>query len=120
MTQLQYSCFAIDETPYCVWDWDVAGQNLRFLESLDPGYFEHLAKIHGELLEGEEKQYAATALRAAYSHGLETLFALLGATVQAPDCAVGWLLKYQNRELNEVVRKIHNRQSILSKLPSSR
>ncbi|MDP9316873.1 MAG: hypothetical protein M3R24_39465 [Chloroflexota bacterium] len=117
MSDIQYSRFAINETPYCFWDWNIAQQNVQFLDNLDPGYFKHLADIHGALLEGDEKQYAATTLRAAYSHALETLFALLSATVQAPDCVVAWLLKYRNNELDEVVRKIHNRQPVLSKLP---
>jgi hypothetical protein len=59
MDKIEGVAFAIDEVPYCVWDWDVSKQNLNFINSIDPGYFEHIAKIHGELLDGEERQYAA-------------------------------------------------------------
>jgi hypothetical protein len=76
MAGIQYNKFAINETPYCIWDWDIRKLNLDFLETIDPHYFEHIANIHGQFLEDGEKQYAATALRVAYSHGLESLFAL--------------------------------------------
>src|SRR4051812_7198190 len=114
MTEIQYSRFVVNETPYCVWDWDITEQNLEFINSIDPRYFEHIAKIHGEMLEGEDQQYAAIALRTAYAHSLETFFALLCATIQAPDCVVGWLLKYRNKELFDLVRKIDNRRKVFS------
>ena len=104
---IQNARFVIDETPYCLWDDDIRQRNLDFLDSIDPGYFEHVANLHGESLEGDEKQYAATALRVAHFQGLETVFALLCAAIQAPDCVVGWLSMYQNKELYEVVRKIN-------------
>jgi hypothetical protein len=93
---------------------------VEFINSIDARYFEHIAALHSQALEGDEKQYAATALRIAYSQGLETLFALLCAIVQAPDCIVGWLLKYQNRDLVAVVRKICERESFYTKWQVSR
>jgi hypothetical protein len=108
--------FAVNETPYCFWDLEVHKKNLKFINNIDPKYFEHIADLNGELLEGEQKQYAAAALRIAYSHGLETLFALLCAAVQAPDCVIGWFLKYRNNELFDLVRKINEGRIIYSKL----
>jgi hypothetical protein len=75
----------------------------------------HIADVHGPLLEGENKQHAAMALRAAYTQGLETLFALIASAAQAPDCPVGWMLCYRNDELDEVVKKIHSNKPIMSK-----
>ncbi len=118
--QLPHIRFAVNETPYCFWDLDVHGKNLEFINKVDPKYFEHIADLHGGLLEGDEKQYAAAALRVAYSHGLETLFALLCAVVQAPDCVIGWFLKYRNGELFELVRKISDGRTIYSKLKCQR
>lgn len=114
-TAIQCALFAIDETPLCLWDLDIGKHNMDFINSIDPGYFEHIANIHSQLLDGEEKQYAANALRLAYSQGLESLFALLCATLQAPNCVVGWLLKYRNNELDSVVKKISERRPIYSK-----
>jgi len=46
------------------------------------------------------------SLRLAYSHGLEALFALLGSTIQAPQCAIGWIINYRNIDLINIVKKI--------------
>lgn len=104
--------FLIDETPFALWSLDPQQENLRFLDGIRPGYFSFLARLHGAVLHtqgetpaGEDRQYAATALRNAYAQGLETLFALLGAALQAPDAPAGYVLKYRD-ELPSVVRKI--------------
>lgn len=114
--RLPHIKFVVNETPYCFWDLDVHGKNLEFINKIDPKYFEHVSEMHGELLEGEQKQYAAATLRIAYSQGLETLFALLCAVVQAPDCVIGWFLKYRNSELFDLVKKISEGRVIYSKL----
>ena len=36
MNSFQCARFAVDETPYCVWDWDIRQLNLEFLSELDP------------------------------------------------------------------------------------
>lgn len=115
-TPLPHIKFVVNETPYCFWDLDVHEKNLAFINKIDPKYFEHVADMHSELLEGEQQQYAAATLRIAYSQGLETLFALLCAVVQAPDCVIGWFLKYRNSELSDLVKKISDGRVIYSKL----
>lgn len=118
MSEIHPMKFAVDETPYCFWSLDPIGQDLEFLNSVDPRYFEHMADLHSDSLEGDQKQYAAAAIRIAYSQGLETLFAFLCAVAQAPDCVIGWFLRYQNSDLNKVVRKISTREPIYTKLRS--
>src|SRR5262249_30177507 len=83
--------FAINEEPHCIWGYDLHDRNEEFLRSLDPRFFEYAAKSYQALSEGEDSMRAAMALRSAYSHGLETMFALLCAVVQAPDCVYGWV-----------------------------
>ncbi|MBL8168751.1 MAG: hypothetical protein JNJ50_11385 [Acidobacteria bacterium] len=112
---LQYSKFAVDEKPYCLWDEDLNFQNQIFIQSIDPVYFEHVAQANSSFLAGDSRQYAALALRAAYSQGLETFFSILAATIQAPDCVIGWMLKYQNCDLDKVIRKIHTRTPVKNK-----
>jgi hypothetical protein len=113
--KLEHRVFVVDESPYCLWGWgDLRALNLAFLEGIEPTYFQYLAEVHTRDTTREEEQKAAIALRTAYSQGLETLFALLGATVQAPGCAIGWVTKYTNRDLDNLVRKIHERKPILS------
>jgi hypothetical protein len=116
MADIHFSKFVVDETPYCLWDWDIQKKNLEFLNRIDPVYFRHIANIHGQLLETDERQYAAIALRTAYSHGLESLFALLFATIQAPTCVFAWLLKYEPKHIRNLITKINHRKTIISKL----
>ncbi|MBM3941437.1 MAG: hypothetical protein FJ316_00645 [SAR202 cluster bacterium] len=117
MVTLQLSKFAVDELPFCVWDPDLHERNLDFINSIDPAYFAYLADVHLQGLEKEEtKQHAALSLQTAYSHGLKTFVALVFATIQAPDCLVGWLNKYDIGDLRSLVQKVANQQSILSKL----
>jgi hypothetical protein len=117
---LQYRFFVVDERPFCLWDTDISRRTLQFLDSIDPSYYEYLADAHGQALSGENDQHAALAIRAAYSQALETLFALLCATVQAPVCPHAWMIKYRNRDLYSVVEKIHDRRPILSLVKEDR
>lgn len=111
------SRFAVLDVPYCVWDPELSRRNLEFIEQIDPRYFDYIVDINGEALRGQTSQYAATSVRLAYCHGLETLFALLGACIQAPDCVVGWLQKYSTGQLRKLVTAIFNRRNkIRSKL----
>jgi hypothetical protein len=107
--------FVTNETPHCLWDFDIRESNRTFLNGIDPLYFKHIADTQSELLESDSKQYAALALRSAYTQGLETLFALIGSAIQAPECTVGWMLRYQNHELEKVVEKIQNAEPLLSR-----
>jgi hypothetical protein len=113
---MQSVTLVIDETPYCVWDWELDRLEGQFLDGIDPSYFAYMAKTHVEHLDAEDAQCAALALRMTYSHAQETLMSLLCATVQAPDCVIGWLHKYRNEELERVVRKLDRHQPVLTKL----
>lgn len=115
----QYGLFLVDERAFCLWDQDVKKINLDFLNDIDPEYFEYLADVNFEKL-GDEKeethQYAALAIRTAFSQGLETLFALLFASIQAPHCVPAWMNLYKNNELYSLVRKINEYKKINSLL----
>jgi len=114
---MQYSKFVVDESPFCVWEWDLQSRNLSFIESVDSSYFEHLANLYFNALENnEEKQYAALSFRIAYSHSLETFLAFLFSAIQAPDCVVGWTHKYQIQHLRSLIEKVNNRQKLLTKV----
>src|SRR5262245_29240193 len=105
------TCIVINERPLLVWDLDYRRSQLGFRESIDPGYFVHVAKINEPHLDGEDSLYAAAAIRLAYSHALETLFAFIGAAIQSPSCPAGWLLEYKVFELHSLVEKIETRGS---------
>ncbi len=113
---MQYSRFATDTKPWCVWDWDLKEQTATFLQTFDATYFDYLANVHAERLEGVDARHAATAIRTTYCHAMETLFALLGAIVQAPDCVWGWIQKYRPEHLDQLVEKVSNRCDVHSKV----
>lgn len=105
--------FQVEDNPYCVWDADIPKMNLEFLEKIDPDYFQYIGKTNFAFLEDSntdkrKRQHAAIALRTGYSQGLETFFALLFSTIQAPHCIFAWLLKYQPGTIKEIIEKINN------------
>jgi hypothetical protein len=115
--ELEYSRFAINDRPYCVWDYDLRAKNLGFLRQVQPDFFTYQADVHSAQLETEShRQFAAVALRGCYSHALETFFALLCAAVQAPDCPVGYVTLYRDTDLVSVVRRISARRRVLAKI----
>ncbi len=111
---MQSSVFVVNKEPYCIWELDVAERNREFLSGIDPEYFSYLADIH---LNADDEKRAALALRSAFHHALETLFSLIGAYVQAPDCAYAWVEKCRNKELREFVADVSShRNSLFTKL----
>jgi len=109
---MQYSKFTVDETPWCAWEWDLGKQNLNFIEGVDPHYFTYLARSYANSPDEEQEHRADLALRAAYSHGLETFFAFLFAALQAPDCVIGWVHRYEIYNLKSLLEKVNHRQQI--------
>lgn len=112
--------FAINETPYTCWDWDLKKKNLEFLEGVDADYFEYVAEVNAPHLKSDDNHRAALSIRLAYSQGLETLFALLCSMIQAPQCVIGWMLSYKNVELKQIVEKISRGKDVYSRLRDRR
>jgi hypothetical protein len=101
--RIYYSKFAVCEKPYCVWEWNLPERNLEYLERVDPTYFDYVGRVNAKKLGTDDGQHAAMAIRTAYHHGLETLFALMFAAIQAPDCVVGWMQRYSMGQLRSLV-----------------
>ncbi len=115
----QYGLFLVDERAFCLWDKEITKTNLEFLHTIDPEYFEYLADVNYEKIrDGNEttSQHAALAIRTAFSQGLETLFALIFASIQAPHCIPAWMGLYQSKELYSLVHKVDNHEKIASLL----
>lgn len=106
--------FAVGDEPFCLWGYDLARENDVFLRSFDSSYFEYVARLHLNHLEGEDAPRAAIALRAAYHHGLEALFSLLGALSQAPAAVTAWIPRCSNSRLRRVVSDISANRPILT------
>ena len=88
------------------WSNDHAKEQLSFLGRIDPRYFQYINDTNLNELNGPNDNHAAMMLRANYSHALETLFALVMASAQAPHCPLGWMLCYSNPELNALVEVV--------------
>lgn len=116
---MQVVKFAINNRAFACWDWDLRKKNVEFLKGIDPEYFAYVAEVNTKFLEGEEKHRAALSLRLAYSHGLETLFALLCSTVQAPDCVVGWILNYRPSDLRIILEQISLKEDLYTRFRTS-
>jgi hypothetical protein len=106
--------FAVGDEPFCLWGYDLARENDIFLRSFDASYFEYVARVHLNQLEGEDAPRAAVALRAAYHHGLEALFSLLGALSQAPAAVTAWIPRCSNSRLRRLVTDISANRPILT------
>ena len=105
----------IDKRPITIWDWELEKKNIEFLDGIDPNYFFYIAEQNISELEGENKHRAAITIRLSYSHALETLFALIGAAVQAPQCPLGWVLNYKNIELVNVIKDINSGNEVITR-----
>ena len=111
---MQSSIFVVNEEPYCIWEVDLPGRNIEFLDGIDPEYFNYVLKVHTE---AEDRKCASIALRTALHHAMETMFSLLGAYIQAPDCVHAWIAKCSNKDLRELVEKVGSlRNDLFTKL----
>ena len=107
---MKYNLFCVDEIPYCIWDGGFQNINTEYIKRVEPHYYEYVAKTNYDIIcdseaDKENKQFAAISLRNYYTQALETLFALIFATLQAPACIPGWMMKYRNSDLYKLVEK---------------
>ena len=106
--------FAVGEDPYCAWDYDHSGRTLEFLDGVDTEYFQTVASLFAEQLESEEGLAASVALRVSYHQGLEALFSLLAAAVQAPAAVPAWIAMCKTDDLKEIVVGLREGRSIFT------
>ena len=111
--------FVVDETPYCLWDWELDKRNLDFLDQIDHEYFKYIVEAHFPNIGGDNSQRAAIVLKTTYHQALETFFTLLFAAFQAPGCVVAYVHKCTSGHLRSMINKIQtgraklfNRQGI--------
>lgn len=103
----------INEKPFCFWDAHPDETNKAFIDSIDPTYFEYVAVTNFEKLDDDRlKQKASLAIISNYHHALETLFATICGTIQAPRYVVGWFQKYQNEDIRQILENISSNNPI--------
>lgn len=106
---MEHIAFLVWKRPRVYWDPDLQDKSLEFLKGINPSYYVYVAESQRPHLETDDRETslnAATVLRIAYGQGLETLMALLCATMQAPACVVGWMHQYRNSDLREMVEAV--------------
>lgn len=109
-TALIAKAFAVGEEPYLLWDEDVAERTRGFLSGLDSEYFSYVVRANQST--GDELR-ASVAIRLALHHATETMFSLIGALVQAPDCPYAWIARCSTSELRQVVKRINDGDATL-------
>ena len=111
---MQNSIFVVNDEPYCIWEVDLLWRNQQFLAGLDADYFNYLLNLY---LDSDDENRAALALKTVLHHSMETLFSLLGAFIQAPDCAYAWIAKCSNKDLRALIDRVNsNNQTVFTKL----
>lgn len=103
---IQHCVFAVTDEPYCVWGWDLPDRNRKFINQINAEYFEYVCRTHIEHIDGDNAQLAAMALRSSYYLALETLFGLIAAALQAPDCIAGWILKASTGDVRRMTKEL--------------
>lgn len=115
---MKAAAFVVGDEPYLLWDEDVPERARDFLSGFDPDYFSYV--IGANTNTGDDER-SSVAIRLALHHGTETLFSLVGALLQAPDCPYAWIARCSTPELRQVVKRISAGDTTLIskfKLPS--
>lgn len=94
------------DDPYTIWDTDIKARNLEFISGINPDYFNYLLHVH---VNAEDEKMASVALKTTLHHAQETFFSLIGALLQAPECAYAWISKCDNKKLRDIVSAINNK-----------
>ena len=112
--KIDYTIFFVNEEPYCIWDIDLKKRNNEFLEGIDIEYFDYLVKVY---LESSDDKRKSIAIRTEYHHAMETLYSLLFAYLQSPDCVYAWIAKYLNKDICEIINKINqNNKNLFTRI----
>ncbi len=110
MNKQDYKCILIDERPYCFWGSDLANKNITFLKNIDCDFYYNIAKKIK--LTFNDDYSSATLIRLLYGQALESLFSLLFGYIQSPHFIIGWLNKYEIKDIRNCINKINNGQNL--------
>lgn len=112
--------FAVGKRPYCCWDYDHDARTLEFLDGLGVDYFQVVASALAEQLESDDPLPASVALRVNYHQGIEALFSLLAAAVQAPGAVPAWIAMCKTDDLKQIVGWQRDGRSVLTQVGPQR
>lgn len=95
--------FAVGSKAYSFHDWELRQRNIQYLSALQADYFEQVAK---PLAIESITPSSALSTRLTYFHAVESFFALLFATLQAPWAIIAWLQLYGIETLRQLVATV--------------
>lgn len=109
--------FMVSNKPLALWGTNLDRANRAYLDDVDGDFFTSVAETLYEEAKGRGRsaKRAKIALRFIYLNSLETLFALLSASIQAPDCVLGWLMKYRISDIRTVLQAINRNEYVYNK-----
>lgn len=95
----------MNKKPFRVWRTHSVHRDQDLILGLRPDLHLRLAQDLTKSLDEEDNGHALLGLRLLYGLSLEAFFALLFATLQAPDAPSAWLLLYRNEDLEELIER---------------
>jgi hypothetical protein len=78
------------------------------IEGIEPNFFIARSRHLFDELEQSERNWIGMSIRADYGHAVESMLALLFASIQAPLCIMGWLDLYRVEDIEELCKSIRN------------
>ncbi|MCP4970138.1 MAG: hypothetical protein GY932_06035 [Arcobacter sp.] len=120
---MEYYHFCVNEKPFCIYEDHQIANNAEYIKRISPKYYEFVNEQNYNIIQDEDskkdsKQLSAISTRILYAQVLETLFALIYSTIQAPACIHGWMLKYKNFDIYNLVEKTTSNKPMKSKFTS--
>jgi hypothetical protein len=116
---IYYSKFLVNGRPFCYWDTELELSNKEFIQRFAVDFYNDLSGLYyHHWTSDKDERYRhviSTQVRTSYSQALETFFALLFATLQAPDYVPGWLLEYKVSDLKRMIESIKKYNKIPTK-----
>lgn len=115
---INYCRFAVNEKPYCFWIPDMASVRKQFLASISPDYW----FLSSEMLRKNDNQYEqiiAIHARFMYLTALESMFALLFASLQVPELVLAWLNLYSKNDILSLISKVNSGKQFYTKVDLS-
>lgn len=115
----EYELIFVNREPFRVWSGASTYRDQDLIHGLRPDLHLRLAKDLVDSLNHEDNDHAVLGLRLLYGLGLETFFALLFATLQAPGAPSAWLLLYRDDDLQELIERFQAGEDLPSRLVCS-
>jgi hypothetical protein len=113
--------FMVNEKAVAVYGSGLQAISEQYIKNFNASFWEHQLSLIASLPKEDVPHDHVSFLRLTLSHAEEHLFALIFAALQAPHCPDLWLYRYAPSDLPEMVTKVMDGKSILTRfgLPST-